>query len=138
MKHQNRKRRAIQIAGIAVIVAVIIVIIVGIVLAVIASMPSLTEGVVIDKDYEPPYTSTETRITDDGSNRLSTRTMHHGAQYSIRVSGKTADGEVRSEWWYVGEGVYAMVNIGDRVIRDPDTDAIRIKGGALYGGRLDQ
>lgn len=95
---------------------------------IVGSTPRLTVGVVIDKDYQPAYTGTSTSVTN-GENGTTVRShpVHHDARCRIRVSGVDAEGEAVAEWWNVGEGLYALIQIGDVVQRDPTTGAITIK-----------
>lgn len=89
------------------------------------SAPRLDEGIVVDKDYSParlqPYSSTV-------NGKTSWRTTYFPERHTIKVQGVTEEGEARAEWWDLGEGMYAMVDIGDYVRRDNESISIVRKG----------
>lgn len=99
----------------AIIISLVGIMACGVYLIMDAVAPKLTGGVVIDKDYDAPYTSTHTNIVD-GKPVVST--SHYGASYSIKVQGVNDEGETVAEWWSLGEGLYSLISIGDRVTRE--------------------
>ena len=120
---------AIYLMVALMILVVVLLIAVG-VAAVYVSIPQLTEGVVVDMTFNPAHTSTYTTMTRVGKVSMPrTRNVHHAASWQIKVSGTTEEGEARAEWWNVGEAMYGMIEVGDRVKRDPETGVISIIGG---------
>lgn len=95
----------------------------------IALAPKLTEGVVVDKSYNPAYTTTHTSIVRSGNTAVPIiRDVHHAASWKIEVSGTDEEGEICVEWWTVGEAMYELIGIGDRVQRDPQTGVVSVSG----------
>lgn len=71
---------------------------------------SIESGTVIDKEYEPEYTST--MYVRVGDNVMVPCSTHHDAKYEIKLSGEE-NGEKVTCWIYVSEETYKSYNIGD-------------------------
>lgn len=97
-----------------------------IVLAVIAAGPKLTEGIVVDKDHDYPWTEIQSvpMTNADGSTYIMTSSVYHSEEWRIRVEGYDKDDKPRTEWWATTEAGYAMVAIGNHVKRNPDTNTM--------------
>lgn len=91
------------------------------------SILKLTEGVVVDKTFQPAYTEVYTvRSGTVDNSHTDVRTRHHSASWSIKVSGVTDEGKSCVEWWDVGEALYGMIEVGDMVQRNPKTNIVSI------------
>lgn len=66
----------------------------------------ITQGVVIDKDFNAGYTSTS------GSKDSGISIYHHPASYNLLIEGRK-DGQVVQYWKEVTAEEYAKYNIGD-------------------------
>lgn len=103
--------------------SIIMLVLTGLVVAAIfASLPQLDEGIVVDKDYEPPRT--RLRYTTING-RTTPHVYHDGADWRIKVQGVNEDGEHRTEWWDVGAGLYELIEIGDYVYKEGGTVCIK-------------
>lgn len=69
----------------------------------------ITEGVVIDKDYDSPYTTYNSIKSGDVTIRVP---QYHSETFSILLEG-TKDGETVTYWKEVTGQEYADYNIGD-------------------------
>lgn len=97
------------IVGIAILVFV----------AIDACNPKLTEGTVVDKEYIAAHTTTQTQYVFTGKVMIPrVITRRHPDRWRILVVGFIENGDEHSEWWDVGEALYKIVKIGDRVKRD--------------------
>lgn len=104
---------------------VITVLVAVLVAAIWTSIPQLTEGWVIDKNFTAAHTTRTTSIVFTGKISVPiTRFVHHPDTWRIHVSGTTEDGEERAEWWEIGETLYGMIEIGDWVIRGAETGVV--------------
>lgn len=93
--------------------------------AIWTSIPKLIEGVVVDKEFIAAHTSRSTTFVYSGKVTVPiARTIHHPDTWRIHVSGMTEDGEAHAEWWEIGEALYSRIEIGDWVMRDPETGVI--------------
>ena len=77
------------------------------------------EGVVIRKDYQPPYTSTHYRtITQSDGKRIEVPMQeYHDARYQIVIKGINAKGEESHGYYYVTPVEYENINIGDYYVK---------------------
>lgn len=102
--------------GFEIGMSLVIMVIFGLaVAAIFAGLPQLDEGIVVDKDYEPP----RTRLSYTTINgRTTPHVYHDDADWRIKVQGVTEDGKHRAEWWDVGAGLYELIEIGDYVYMD--------------------
>lgn len=115
----RRRRDRIDVAGVLGL-AIILAALGLIVWAAVAGIPQLNAGICIDKTYDPPYSVTRMYTTGSGDSlRVRMQPEYHPASWSIQVSGTTKDGETRTEWWGVGEGMYSEIQIGDYLERYP-------------------
>ena len=106
-----------------VIACIVVLIFIGLLIAgMIMEIPQLSEGVVLDKRYDPPHTSYRMGTWSDGE--IYANTFHYRARWEILVNGVKDDGEERAEWWDIGEALYERIDIGDRVRRT--------SGGAVF------
>lgn len=96
------------------------------VLALIAAGPKLTEGLVVDKDHDYPWTEIQNvpMTNADGSTYIMTSTVYHPEEWRILVEGYDKDDKFRTEWWATSEAFYPMVTIGDHVRQKPNTHII--------------
>ena len=110
-----------------VIVAAVALLVLGIVAA-IHSIPILHEGTVADKTYTEARTVIRSYTTTDSKGHVTMRSqpVHYPNKWSIQVIGVRENGEPRSEWWEIGEGMYSQIGIGDTVHRDVKLGVVSI------------
>ncbi len=115
------------IGGAIVIIAVITLFVVGIIAA-IDNIPILAEGTVADMSFTAAKTEIEFYTTSDSDENVTThsRPVHYPNKWSIQVVGTRENGDPRSEWWEVGEGMYSQIGIGDTVRRDAKLGVVSI------------
>lgn len=92
----------------------------------IAGIPQLTAGVCIDKSYTAPRVAVMSYTVGQ---QVYTRTVNYPARWTVQVSGTTDGGKPRTEWWNVGGGMYAQIQIGDYLEQLPG-GSVRITGKA--------
>ena len=107
------------IGGAVVILALLALFVAGIVVA-IGDIPVLAEGTVADRSFTEARTDIQLYTTTDSKGHVTMRSqpIHYPNKWSIQVVGTRENGEPRSEWWAVGEGMYSQIGIGDTVRRD--------------------
>ena len=115
------------IGGSFVILLVLALLVAGIVVAV-GGIPVLAEGTVADMSFTAARSGIEFYTTSDSDGNVTThsRPVHYPNKWSIQVVGARENGEPRSEWWDVGEGMYSLIGIGDTVHRDAKLGVVRI------------
>ena len=107
------------IGGGFVILIVVAFFVLGIIAA-IDNVPVLEDGTVADMSFEAARTEIQFHTTTDSNGNVSTHSnpVHYPNKWSIQVVGARENGEPRSEWWEIGEGMYGQIRIGDTVHRD--------------------
>jgi len=115
------------IGGAIVIIVAVALFMLGII-AVIASAPVLEDGTVADTSFKAARTEIQfyTTIDSNGNTITHSKPVHYPNKWSIQVVGVRENGEPRSEWWEVGEGMYAQIGIGDWVHRDAKLGVVSI------------
>ncbi len=115
------------IGGAFIIIAVFALFMAGIVAA-INSIPVLAEGTVADMSFTAARTDIQFYTTSDSDGNVTThsRPVHYPNKWSIQVVGARENGEPRSEWWEVGEGMYGRIGIGDTVRRNVKQGVVSI------------
>ena len=115
------------IGGTIVILVVLALFMIGIVAAV-NGIPVLAEGTVTDMSFTAARTDIEfyTTSDSDGNDTTHSSPVHYPNKWSIQVMGARENGEPRSEWWEVGEGIYGQIGIGDKVRRDAKLGVVSI------------
>ncbi|MEA4927557.1 MAG: hypothetical protein VB104_02645 [Candidatus Limiplasma sp.] len=115
------------IGGAIVIIAVLALFVAGIVVA-INGIPVLAEGTVADMSFTEARTDIQFYTTTDSKGHVTMRSqpVHYPNKWSIQVVGARENGEPRSEWWEVGEGMYGQIGIGDMVRRDAKLGVVSI------------
>ena len=110
-----------------VIIAVLALFVAGIVVA-INGIPVLAVGTVADMSFTAARTDIEFYTTSDSDGNVTThsRPVHYPNKWSVQVVGARENGEPRSEWWEVGEGMYGQIGIGDTVRRDAKLGVVSI------------
>ena len=108
-------------------IAVIVVLVFG-VIALISHMPVLENGTVVDMSFTAARTDIEFYTTSDSDGNVTTHScpVHYPNKWSIQVVGARENGELHSEWWDVGEGMYAQIGIGDTLHRDAKLGVVSI------------
>lgn len=115
------------VGGAIVIIAVLALFVAGIVVA-LNGIPVLAEGTVTDMSFTAARTNIEFYTTSDSDGNVTTHScpVHYPNKWSIQVMGARENGEPRSEWWDVGEGMYGQIGIGDTVRRDAKLGVVSI------------
>ena len=115
------------VGSVIAILLVVALFLIGIITA-INNTPVLAEGTVTDMSFDAAKTELTFYTTADGDGNVTThsRPVHYPNKWSIQVVGARENGEPRSEWWDVGEGMYGQIGIGDTVHRDMKLNVVRI------------
>lgn len=115
------------IGGGFVILFVVAFFVLGIIAA-IDKAPVLEVGTVADMSFETARTEIQFHTTTDSNGNVSTHSnpVHYPNKWSIQVVGARENGEPRSEWWDVGEGMYGQIGIGDTVHRNTKLGVVSI------------
>ena len=109
------------------VLAIIVIAVVVLMVVAVFNIPTLSEGVVVDKTFVPAHTKTRVQIVHTGKVAVpSRRTIHHPDTWRIHVSGISDKGSEMAAWWTVPEALYNSIEIGDRVRRDLQTDVVTI------------
>lgn len=123
------------IGGALVIVAVLALIVLGIMTA-IDKVPVLEYGRVVDMSFTEARTEIQLYTTTDSDGDVITysQPVRYPNKWSIQVVGTRENGEARSEWWEIGEGMYSQIGIGDTVHRDAKLGVVSIMRKAVAEG----
>ena len=115
------------IGGGFVILIVVAFFVLGIIAA-IDNVPVLEDGIVADMSFEAARTEIQFHTTTDSNGNVFTHSnpVHYPNKWSIQVVGARENGEPRSEWWDVGEGMYGQIGIGDTVHRNTKLGIVSI------------
>ena len=115
------------IGGGFVILIVVAFFVLGIIAA-IDNVPVLEDGTVADMSFKAARTEIQFVTTTDSNGKTTTRSqpVHYPNKWSIQVVGARENGEPRSEWWDVGEGMYGQIGIGDTVHRNTKLGVVSI------------
>lgn len=108
------------VGGVLVILFIVAVLVVG-VIAVIDDIPVLEDSKVVDMTFTAAHTDIEVYTTSNSKGGITTHTrpVNYPNKWKIMVLGVRDNGEKRSEWWEIGEGMFTQIGIGDIVQRDP-------------------
>lgn len=114
--------------GAALVITAVIALFAAGIVAAINSIPVLAEGTVADMSFTEARTDIQFYTTSDSDGNVTThsRPVHYPNKWSIQVVGARENGEPRSEWWEVGEGMYGQIGIGDTVRRDAKLGVVSI------------